>query len=80
MSSITDYVNTHFGFPVLTRIHGEPTFASITTLQEQLMANAMTVVSDLGGGAHGHLGAVLNPVDYGHLSNESYVVLRTLGH
>ena len=37
------------------------------------MANAMTVVSDLGGGAHGHLGTVLNPVDYGLISVEPYV-------
>ena len=33
----------------------------------------MTVVSDLGGGAHGHLGIVLNPVDYGLISVEPYV-------
>jgi hypothetical protein len=73
MASVTDYVNTHFEFPVLTKIHGEPTFDSVTTLQEQVMANATTVVPDLGGGAHGHLGAVLNPVDYALIPNIAYV-------
>ena len=45
-----DYVNTYFDFPVLTRIHGEPTYETLKVLKKQLQANAATVNCVLGGG------------------------------
>ena len=54
-----DYVSAYFEFPILDRIHNEPTYQTLKTLKKQLKANAITVVSDLGGGQFGHLGLVL---------------------
>ena len=36
------------------------------------MVNAQTIHSDLGGGAHGHLGLVLSPGRYALISNAEY--------
>ena len=67
-----DYQTTVFEFQNLTRIHGEPNFETIKKLHRELMINAQTVHSDLGGGAHGHLGLTLSPGRYALLSNAEY--------
>ena len=72
MTSPTDYT-TYFEYPVPTKIHGEPQFESIQTLKDQLKTNSQTVVSDLGGGAHGHLGLVLPADEYALVSPVPYV-------
>jgi len=59
-----DFKNTHFDFPELSRIVGEPNLGSLMTLRNQIKANAQTVESTLGGGLHGHLGLVLTPSVY----------------
>ena len=70
---VVDYRNTVFEHPNLTKIHGEPTFEGIRQLHKELMVNAQTVYSDLGGGAHGHLGLVLSPRRYSLISNADFV-------
>ena len=72
-STNIDYVNTYFEFPSLTRIHGKPTYASLKIIKDELFANATAVTSDLGGGAHGHLGLVLTPAEYVAVSAVPYV-------
>lgn len=72
MTSPIDYT-TYFEYPVPTTIHGEPQFDSVQTLKDQLKTNSQTVVSDLGGGAHGHLGLVLPPPEYALVSQVPYV-------
>ena len=72
-TNMVDYRNTVFEHPTVTKIHGEPTFEGIRTIHKELMINAQTVYSDLGGGAHGHLGLVLSPRRYALLSNADYV-------
>ena len=72
MTSPTDYT-TYFEYPVPTKIHGEPQFESLQTLKDQLKTNSQTVVSDLGGGAHGHLGLVLPADEYALVSPVPYV-------
>ena len=72
MTSPVDY-STFFEFPELTRIHGQPTFDSLTRLSDQLKSNAQSVISDLGGGSHGHLGLVLSPDEYATISPVPYV-------
>ena len=68
-----DYANTCFEYPTLIKIHGAPTFQTLSTLKNQLKANAQSVVScNLGGGAHGHLGLVLTPTEYLTVSNTAY--------
>ena len=59
-----DYANTSFHYSVPTKIEGEPTYSTLTTLQKELQANASSVDSDLGGGDHGYLGLVLSDADY----------------
>ena len=72
-STTVDYRNTVFKYPTLTRIHCKPTFEGVCRLHKELMVNAQTVHSDLGVGAHGHLGLVLSPRRYSLLSNAKYV-------
>ena len=68
-----DYINTVFEFPVLTRITDTPTFEALKTIKDELRANATSVQSDNGGGAHGHLGLVLTPAEYATVSLIAYV-------
>ena len=66
-----DYKNTHFEFPELTRIHGQPTTADLITLKRQVRANASTVHTTLGGGHNGHLGMTCNPAVYATVPNSA---------
>ena len=45
-----DYKSTHFEFPELTWIHGQPTTAYLITIKKQVRDNAITVHTTLGGG------------------------------
>ena len=70
-----DYTATSFDYPTLTKIHGPPTFHSLTRLKKELKANAQSVTCTLlGGGTNGHLGLVLTPEEYGQVSNVAYDV------
>ena len=55
---------TVFEYHALTKIHGEPDYASLKRLKEQLKANANKIISNLGGGNHGYLGLVLDNAEY----------------
>ena len=57
-----------FRHQTLTKIQGEPNFASLKTLGREVKANAKSVHSTLGGAAHGHLGLVLSPAQYALIS------------
>ena len=72
-STNIDYVDTYFENSVLTKIHGEPTFVTLKAIKNELKSNACSVTSDLGGGAHGHLGLVLTPTEYATISAVPYV-------
>ena len=63
-----DYRNIFFEFPDLDIIIGKPNADSIIKLKKQLKSNATSVTSNLGDGLHGHLGHVLNLVDYDQVS------------
>lgn len=54
------------GFPhlVVPRQPGEPTYKTIRTVHRLLKANAASIPSDLGGGAHGLLGLLLTDAVY----------------
>ena len=66
-----DYKNTHFEFPELTRIHGQPTTANLITLQREVRANSSTVYSSLGRGHNGHLGMMCTPAVYANVPNSA---------
>ena len=61
-----------FATKILLKIDGEPDYFQLKTLKDHLKANATRFPSDLGGGAHGHLGLVLSPVEYATLSATPY--------
>ena len=68
-----DYKSTHFEYPALTKIHGPPTYETLIQLHNEIKANAASVPSTQGGGAHGHLGLVVPAAQYALLSNIPYV-------
>ena len=59
-----DLKNLFFEHPVLTLIRDEPTISPLITLRNEVKANAMSVHTTLGGGAHGHLGLVVSAQEY----------------
>ena len=64
--SVEDFTNA---FPTqVTTIVGEPTYATLKTLKDQLKANAASVPTTLGGGNHGFLGLILSPATYATIS------------
>jgi hypothetical protein len=68
-----DYRNIFFEYPELDTISGEPNADSLIKLKKQLKSNASSVSSNLGDGLHGHLGLVLNPLDYALVSPVPFV-------
>ena len=68
-----DYINTSFEYPVLTPIQGQPKYASMKVIKDEMKANATSVATDLGGGANGHLGLMTTPIDYTNVSVIPYV-------
>ena len=73
-TSSVNYRETHFEFPTLTPIHGEPTINTLILLRKQLKSNANSVPSNLGGGGtFGHLGLVIPPNCYNLISNMPFV-------
>ena len=71
-----DYKNNLFEHPELTRIVGEPSTATLITLQAEVRDNAQSVQSDLGGGANGHLGLVCSDTTYQALVPDSTPYIR----
>ena len=69
---LVDYRTTVFEYPTLTKLHGESTFEGVQILHKELMVNAQTVHSELGGGTHRYLGLVLSPGRYALVSNVPY--------
>ena len=53
------YKDPPFERATLTPICGEPTFETLHKLRNEIKANTKFLYSDIGGGAHGHLGLVL---------------------
>ena len=61
-----------FPIPVLTRITGQPTYEKLREVNEELNANAASVGSARGGGAHGHLALTVSPTVYATLSATAF--------
>ena len=69
--SVEDFTNA---FPTqVTPIVGEPTYATLKTLKDQLKANAASVPTTLGGGNHGYLGLILSPATYATISPTAFI-------
>jgi hypothetical protein len=62
-----------FPNPVLPKIDHEPTFEDIQVTTRLLNANAISIPSMAGGGAHGHLGIIMTQVEYATISPSPWV-------
>ena len=60
----TNYRETHFQHADLTPIWGKPKNEPLKVLFNEVKANLQNVHSNLGGGAHVHLGTGLHPIPY----------------
>ena len=61
ISTVIDYATAYFEFPLLDKIHGEPSHESSKNLKKQSKRNSQSLSSYTDGGEHGHLGLVLTP-------------------
>lgn len=59
----------------LHKIDGEPNFAALFDLKQQLKDNASSIPSSLGGGQHGHLGLVLSENEYATVAPETPFII-----
>jgi hypothetical protein len=62
-----------FPNPVLPKIDNEPIFEDIQITTRLLNANAISITSMAGGGAHGHLGIIMSQVEYAAVSASLWV-------
>jgi hypothetical protein len=62
-----------FPNPILPKIDNEPTFEDIQITTCLLNANAISIPSMAGGGAHGHLGIIMTHVEYVAISTSPWV-------
>ena len=63
-----NYRESYFQHPSLTKISGDPTYASLAKLEKECKANGKSVNSTPGGGLQGHLGLVSSAVAYDRIS------------
>eukprot|EP00957_Ditylum_brightwellii_P048465 3677613-Ditylum_brightwellii.AAC.1 len=68
----SDKIKAKFLHPMLQWVEGEPDYAAINAIMQQLYENTVTIPSSLGGGAHGHIGLVMEPTLYSSLSTTAY--------
>ena len=75
-SSVTTVEKFIETFPILalSRITGTPTYENLKTLNEELNANATSIVTTQGGGVHGHLALTVSPAVYATLSETLFKV------
>jgi hypothetical protein len=62
-----------FPNPILPKIDHKPTFEDIQVTTRLLNANAISIPSMAGGGAHGHLGIIMTQVEYATISTSPWV-------
>ena len=79
MTSNINYKDTLFERAKLTPIRGKPTFKVLHKLRNEIKANAKSFYSNIGGGAHGHLGLVLTDAQYALISHTPFVYPTHLG-
>jgi len=68
-----DYVATYFKFSKLDKTDGTPTYAKLREIKDQIKANASSVSSELGGGAHSNLVLILTNGEYVNITATLYI-------
>ena len=79
MTRTIHYKDTLFEQDKITPISVKPTFETLHKLQNEIKANAKSVYSNFGGGAHGNLGLVLTDAQYALISPIPFVYLTHTG-
>jgi hypothetical protein len=69
----SENIKSNFPFPILPRQPGLPDYHSINEAHTKGKANAASVASELGGGAHGLLGLTLSPATFFQLTGNHFV-------
>ena len=62
-----------FPHATLTKVTGNPTFRDITDIRSEVLANARSVPSPFGGGAHGHMGIALSTSKYKRICPHPFI-------
>ena len=73
------YKYTLFERSNLTPIRGKPTFETLHKIRNEIKENTKTVYSNIGGGAHGHIGLVPTEAKYAIIYPTTFVYLTHLG-
>ena len=69
----SENIKANFPFPLIPRQPGLPDFTIINEVHTKGKANASSVASELGGGAHGLLGITLSPATYLQLTGHNFI-------
>jgi hypothetical protein len=67
VTMVSETSSLNLPFTVLTEVPNKPTYMDTQLLIRQVFANASAVLSNIGGGAHGHLGMVMEAGVYATL-------------
>ena len=67
-----DYIAAYFPYKTFKKISERPTYNNLKTLKKMTKANASSVISNLGGGQHGHLGLVIPDAKYNRITGYTY--------
>ena len=72
MGLSVDDIVAKFPMKQIPIITGEPDYASINDMVQNLYGNAASLPTTIGGGAHGHIGLLMTPALYATLSPSPY--------
>ena len=64
----SNYWESNFEYPEVTKIHREPIVESLMTIYSESKANSKMVYRNLSGGYNLHLGPILSPDKYNFVS------------
>ena len=67
-----DYMAAYFSFKTLQKIKCRPAYERLKKLRKMIKTNALSVVSNLGGGSHSHLGLVIPQLEYSKITATVY--------
>ena len=69
----SETIKANFPFPIIPREPGLPTFQIVNDVHNKSKANAASISSSLGGGAHGLLGLGLYPATYHQITGYHFI-------
>ena len=69
----SETIKVNFHFPIIPREPGLPTFQIVNDVHNKSKANAASILSSLGGGAHGLLGHGLSPATYHQITGSHFI-------